>query len=194
MATLPLTKERILDAAEEAILRFGIKKANVQDVARALDVSHPAIYRHFESKVALWDAVAKRWLDRTGASRDAILLAALPADEKLYRWLRELFDSKRQSATEDPEMFATYSALVSESGDILLQYLNEMISNIQRIIEEGNQTGVFDAPDSEETARAIFQAFTRFHHPLLAKMWKEPSIDRDFEGIWNLTKKGILAR
>ena len=42
--------------------RFGPAKTTVVDVARALDVSHGSVYRHFPSKAALRDAVTERWL------------------------------------------------------------------------------------------------------------------------------------
>ena len=42
-----LTPERILDAAEEVLRRFGPTKTTVVDVARALGVSHGSVYRHF---------------------------------------------------------------------------------------------------------------------------------------------------
>jgi len=38
-----LTAEAILDAAEEALRRFGPAKTSVVDVARALDVSHGSV-------------------------------------------------------------------------------------------------------------------------------------------------------
>ena len=58
-----LTREEILDAAEEVLRRYGPAKANVVDVARALNVSHGSVYRHFPSKAALREAVAERWLE-----------------------------------------------------------------------------------------------------------------------------------
>ena len=60
----PLTPERILEAAEDVLRRFGPAKATVVDVARALGVSHGSVYRHFPSKAALRDAVPERWLHR----------------------------------------------------------------------------------------------------------------------------------
>lgn len=53
----------ILDSERrrEVLRRFGPQKANLVDVARALEVSHGTIYRHFASKAALRDAVAQRW-------------------------------------------------------------------------------------------------------------------------------------
>ena len=54
-----LTPERILEVTEDVLRRFGLAKATVVDVARALDVSHGSVYRHFPSKASLREAVAK---------------------------------------------------------------------------------------------------------------------------------------
>ena len=62
--TVVLTPERILEVTEDVLRRFGLAKATVVDVARALDVSHGSVYRHFPSKASLREAVAKRWLER----------------------------------------------------------------------------------------------------------------------------------
>src|ERR687891_68393 len=62
-----LTPERILEVTEDVLRRYGLAKATVVDVARALDVSHGSVYRHFPSKASLRQAVAKRWLDRANA-------------------------------------------------------------------------------------------------------------------------------
>ena len=50
-----LTPERILETTEEVLRRFGLAKATVVDVARALDVSHGSVYRHFPSEASLRD-------------------------------------------------------------------------------------------------------------------------------------------
>ena len=64
MSEAALTPDRILDAAEETLTRYGPAKTTVVDVARALGVSHGSVYRHFSSKAALRDAVTERWLAR----------------------------------------------------------------------------------------------------------------------------------
>ncbi len=48
-----LTPDRILDAAEDVLRRYGPAKATVVDVARALGVSHGSVYRHFPSKAEI---------------------------------------------------------------------------------------------------------------------------------------------
>ncbi len=63
MGDAVLAPERILQAAEDVLRRFGPEKATVVDVARALGVTHGSVYRHFASKAALRDAVVRRWLE-----------------------------------------------------------------------------------------------------------------------------------
>jgi len=59
----PLTRQRILAAAEAVIRRFGPTKATVVDVARALGVSHAALYRHVANKAQLRDLVIGAWME-----------------------------------------------------------------------------------------------------------------------------------
>ena len=66
----PLTPERILEATEDVLRRYGPAKATVVDVARALGVSHGSVYRHFRTKSALREAVTARWLTRTEVALD----------------------------------------------------------------------------------------------------------------------------
>ena len=97
--TQPLTPERILEAAEDVLRRHGPQKANVVDVARALGVSHGAVYRHFPSKQALREAVTRRWLDQFHTLLE-------PIDDP-REWITALSAAKRGTAREDPELFAT---------------------------------------------------------------------------------------
>jgi AcrR family transcriptional regulator len=58
----PLTLDRIVSAAEDVLRRFGPDKATVVDVARALGVSHAAVYRHVATKAQLRELVVGRWV------------------------------------------------------------------------------------------------------------------------------------
>ena len=89
-----LTPERILEVTEDVLRRYGLAKATVVDVARALDVSHGSVYRHFPSKASLREAVAKRWLERVSGPLAKIAEGSEPAPARLDRWLRGLFAAK----------------------------------------------------------------------------------------------------
>ncbi|HEY9696261.1 MAG TPA: TetR family transcriptional regulator [Trichocoleus sp.] len=193
MSDSVLTPERILDAAEEVLRRYGPAKATVVDVARFLNVSHGTIYRHFPNKVALRDAVAERWLHRVSEPLAAIANEPGSAVEQLHRWFVQLMTLKRQKVLDDPEMFATYSAIAEEARDVVQAHVNELLGQLTQIIESGISSQAFKVVDSHQAARAVFYATVRFHHPVHAKEWSDPGIDRDFAEIWSLLLTGLIS-
>lgn len=57
-------RERILAAAENALVAHGPDGVRIAELARALGVTHPAILHHFGSREALVEAVVARALER----------------------------------------------------------------------------------------------------------------------------------
>lgn len=186
-----LTPDRILEAAEDVLRRFGPAKATVVDVARALGVSHGSVYRHFPSKAALRDAVVEQWLARVSTPLVIVAAEAGPAPERLRRWLDLLIDAKRSRALEDPELFATYIAIVAESREVVKAHVDHLTGQIARIIADGIVQGEFGVSDPVAAGRAVFDATARFHNPAHAAEWADPGIEAAFEGVWSLILAGL---
>jgi AcrR family transcriptional regulator len=189
-----LTRERILEAAEEVLRRFGPAKANVVDVARALGVSHGSVYRYFPSKAALRDAVAERWLVRVTAPLAAVAAEEGSATERLRRWLDLLISIKRSKVRDDPELFATYHALALEAREVARAHLEALVGHLARIISDGIAQGEFAAGDPTLAGRAVLDATARFHNPAHAPEWPDPGINAAFEAVWALILRGLRTR
>jgi AcrR family transcriptional regulator len=188
-----LTSERILEAAEDVLRRFGPNKATVVDVARALGVSHGSVYRHFPSKAALRDAVTEGWLHRVSAPLAEIAARKGPAPERLRQWFEALMAAKRRKVLDDPEMFATYFRLASDAREVVQAHVDELVGQIARIIEDGVKSGTFSVKDPKVAAKAVFDATARFHHPTHAAEWSDPGNEAAFEGVWALLQSALTA-
>lgn len=188
-----LTPERILEATEEVLRRYGLAKATVVDVARALDVSHGSVYRHFPSKASLRQAVAKRWLDRANAPLQKIAEATGPAPTRLEKWLRTMFEIKYKKVCEDPEMFATYLTLAREACEAVRAHKERLVDQVAHIISDGVKQGVFQVADVKATARAVFDATTRYHHPAHSDEWKDPAQAARIDALLALLLRGLEA-
>jgi AcrR family transcriptional regulator len=186
-----LTPDEILDAAEGVLRRFGPQKTTVVDVARALEISHGTIYRHYASKAALRDAVTQRWLHRVAVPLQQIAGAPGPAAERLRRWLDRLVAIKRAKALDDPELFAIYHALAGEAREVVQLHVAELIDQLASIVSAGVAEGTFTAVDPRVAAQGVFDATARFHHPAHAPDWVDPGIDAAFEVVWQLLLKGL---
>jgi AcrR family transcriptional regulator len=188
---LVLTPERILEVTEDVLRRYGLAKATVVDVARALDVSHGSVYRHFPSKASLREAVAKRWLDRASAPLEKIAQADGPAPAKLERWLRALFTAKQKRFNEDPEMFATYMTLAREACTVVKAHKEGLADQIAYILSDGVKQGTFDVVDVKASARAVYDASIRFHHPAHSNEWSDPALSARIDALLALVLKGL---
>jgi AcrR family transcriptional regulator len=188
-----LTPERILEAAEDVLRRYGPAKANVVDVARTLGVSHGSVYRHFPSKAALRDAVAERWLASISEPLDAVANEEGPADKRLRRWLDLLVGSKRRKALDDPELFATYVGLTAEARDVVKAHVETLVGQLAHIIADGHEQGTFAVDDPASAAQAVFDATSRFHNPAHAASWRDPGIDAAYEAVCSLLLAGLAA-
>ncbi|MBA1147583.1 TetR family transcriptional regulator [Ectothiorhodospiraceae bacterium WFHF3C12] len=188
-----LTPDAILDTAEDVLRRFGPAKTTVVDVARALQVSHGSIYRHFPTKAALRDAVAERWLHRVSAPLADVAAESGPADERLKRWLEALVAAKHRKVFDDPELFATYHALAEQARGVVDAHVRELCDQLARIVDDGRTQGRFSVTDPERTARAVFDATLRYHHPAHSSEWREPGIDVAFQATLQLVLSALVV-
>lgn len=56
------TRNRILDVAEQNFASKGFKEASLREIADSVGIQEPGLYRHFESKEAIYRAVLDRAL------------------------------------------------------------------------------------------------------------------------------------
>jgi AcrR family transcriptional regulator len=192
--TEPLTAENILDTAEEVLRRFGPTKTTVVDVARALDVSHGSVYRHFSSKAALRDAVTQRWLDRISAPLEQVASGDSDPPERLRAWVRLLAGTKQGIAREDPELFATFRKVTDEAGEVVGAHVDHLAAQLGRIIEDGVAAGAFVAVDPATAGRAVLQSTALFHHPAHADAWGDPRLADQLEAVLDLLLDGLRPR
>ena len=191
--TVVLTPERILEVTEDVLRRFGPAKATVVDVARALDVSHGSVYRHFPSKASLREAVAKRWLERVSTPLAKIAEGSGPAPARLDKWLRTLFAAKQKLVSEDPEMFATYLTLAREACKTVKAHKESLTGQVELILSDGVKQGAFQVTDAKAAARAIFEATSRFHHPAHSEEWSDPQLPARIDAVLALLLRGLEA-
>ena len=190
----PLTEEAILDTAEDVLRRYGPAKASVVDVARALDVSHGSVYRHFASKAALRDAVTERWLERVSAPLAEIVGRRGTASRRLHDWLVLLATTKQGMATGDPELFETFLELTQASREVVAAHVDHLVDQLTRIVGDGIAAGEFAPQDPARAGRAVLHATARFHHPAHAGEWGDPALADELEAVYDLVVTGLAAR
>ena len=186
--------QRILDAAEAALRRYGVEKTNVVDIARALDMSHGNIYRYFPSKQALINAVAIRWLNAVTSPLKAIADdVSRPASERLAAWFDTLRIIKRRKVHDDPELFRVHHEVAMQSPEAVAEHVGALVGQIEGIIVEGVAAGEFSRGlDTPVAAQAFLHATLPFHHPTM--LMREPRLtDANAQAVLALLVAGLRA-
>jgi AcrR family transcriptional regulator len=162
----------------------------VVDVARALGVSHAAVYQHVATKAELRDLVVGRWVEATMPPLRAIAAQPGSAPQRLRQLFDALIAVKRRRAAEDPELFATYRALAADAH-FAAAYFDELVGLAAIVIRSGVKEGTFRAVDPVAAGRAVLFATSRFHHPAHAAEWVDPAIDAAYNDVWKLLMGGL---
>lgn len=126
------TATRILEAAEDCIRRYGLRRVSMGDVAQAAGLSRGSVYNHFQDREALIDAVLERAADRFVARSESSVrrrrtLAGQVAEAAAF--IRTHGDDPTLTLTPaDEELFATLltarvDGLVARWVEFWLPYL-----------------------------------------------------------------------
>lgn len=197
-ADAQLTRERIVAAAEELLRVYGPEKTTVLDVARAMGVSHAALYRHVPSKAALRAAVAEAWLARFCQPLDAIARdTSIPPLDRLRRWIEALHAGKKEQADNDPKLFETYKRIVASAPEPRSRHHETLIGQIAAIIEAGVASGamrdVSEDGGPHGIARTVFDAVATFARPQHVDRWSDPECGQRLEAMIRFCQRALTA-
>jgi AcrR family transcriptional regulator len=198
IATVPseassrLTRQRILAAAEEVMLRHGPDKATVVDVARVLGVNHANVYKFFASKSELRQAVVEAWLDRMDVPLARIVAQTAAPDVRLKRWLDAFVGARRDAWRDEPDLFLALRAIGAEQPPAVWKaYKARLTKSLGSIVADGIARGDFRESDPEKTAAALIAATTRFYHPAHHREWGDPGLEAAYLGLRQLLLAGL---
>lgn len=110
-----LTRQRILECAEQEFLEQGYPKANLRKIAEKAKATTGALYAHFKNKAELFDALVKG-----------------PADE-LYQAIVS-FHQQSDSMLENTSEMTQSSRIAVNSTDWMLDYIYEHLGAFKLII------------------------------------------------------------
>lgn len=161
----PDHRDRILDTAAEQVRRFGEAKTNVVDIAKAMGLSHSAIYRYFRSKSDIFDALAARTMAEEADLAARFAKSDGSAAERLRGLVLALHRSKRAKLGDDPEIHGLYRRILAERPDLVADYARRMTALVRQVLEDGIARGEFRIRDLDVAAGVVRDAVTVFVHP-----------------------------
>src|SRR4051812_38880653 len=141
------TRQRILVVAERLFREIGYQKTTVADIAKILRMSPANVYRFFDSKKAIHEAVARRLMGEVETAAHDIVIGPGPAAAKL----RELMISVNRMNSEryvgDSKLHEMVAIAMEEDWDVCVANMECITGVIGEVIAQGAASGEFHAPD-----------------------------------------------
>ncbi|ACA19789.1 transcriptional regulator, TetR family [Methylobacterium sp. 4-46] len=166
-STAPTTRCRILATAARFFQEIGYQKTTVADIAKTLGMSPANVYRFFDSKKAINEAVVERLTGEVEAMIAAVADRPGPASERLRAIIHTLHRDSAERITANPRMHEMVEAAMTESWGVCHHHVDRITAVLERVITEGVAAGEFRVGDPAQAARYVQTAILRYCHPVL---------------------------
>jgi len=156
------TAVRILRATAELIAKQGYSATSTRDIAAAVGVEQPAIYKHFSAKSDILAALTRLALEWPAELVDELGALPAPAIVKLRRWLQESLDYLHASPAVVVSIIATPELLQDRFATEMALAL-KIESALAGLIETGQAEGDVRAMNPISGSRllqALFDGLT----------------------------------
>lgn len=175
-AETPGTRCLILSMAERLFREIGYRKTTVADIAKSLRMSPANVYRFFDSKKAINEAVADRIMVETETELAAIAgRSGASASDRLAEFLLALNRLSTERFTTERRMHEMVEVAMAESWHVVHRHIANVDEMLCRLVAEGARSGEFRVDDPMVAARCVHAAFVRFCHPgLIVQCAGEP--------------------
>jgi AcrR family transcriptional regulator len=161
-------REQIVEAAEAHFSRYGYNKTTVSDLAKAIGFSKAYVYKFFDSKHAIGQAICAKTLEGLlDQARDSVS-SADTATEKMRRFFSSIVTTSAELFFDDQKLYEIATHSVVEKWPSCMAYCAALEQIVREIVLEGRASGEFERKTPlDETARAIMKAMESFHNPVM---------------------------
>jgi AcrR family transcriptional regulator len=131
-----LKRARVLEGALQVFLAYGFSRATMDDIARAVEISRPALYLLFRNKADIFRAVGQDLLERARVSACEALHEDRPFAERLMEALNRALFQLFRVVDESPHGEELVDINNQISADMVAEWRQGMVDCFARCIAE----------------------------------------------------------
>ncbi|WP_293799381.1 TetR family transcriptional regulator [uncultured Bosea sp.] len=161
------TRQTIVDTAERFFRDIGYQKTTVADIAKSLRMSPANVYRFFDSKKSINEAVLERYKREQEEAIATIADEDRPAAERLRDILATSYRLNAARFAGHARMQEMVCAAMEESWDAIIAHIERFDVVLRRVVADGIARGEFRPMEPAHATGCIRTAMIRFMHPLL---------------------------
>ena len=161
------TRARIVETAETLFRRLGFAKTAVADIASELRMSPANIYRFFDSKNAIVEAICRRCLSEVEERAWRVARSKATAGQRMERLILEILAYHKENLLTEQRVNDIVLVAIEHNWDNIRAHKAALRNVVELILRDGIEAGEFEAVDPRTTAELIMQSTVVFTHPVL---------------------------
>jgi AcrR family transcriptional regulator len=171
------TRARIMATAEALFRRLGFAKTAVADIAAELHMSPANVYRFFDSKNAIVEAICRRCLSEVEEKAWAVARSKASAGARIERLILEILAYHKENLVTEHRVNEMVVAAIEQNWGTIRAHKDAMRNVVELILRDGIDAGEFERVDPRETAELIMRSVLPFTHPLVVGQCLEEGDD-----------------
>jgi AcrR family transcriptional regulator len=161
-------RTQIMEAADQHFSHYGYEKTTVSDLAKSIGFSKAYIYKFFDSKQAIGEAICANCLALMITNVTESMSESPTASIKLRLFFRNLVDESTRLLFNERKIYEIATFAASEKWSCTIVYEQQIKKLITDIILEGRKSGEFERKTPiDNTVDSIKLVFSPFINPLL---------------------------
>ncbi len=171
-------RQQIIQAAEAHFRHYGFGKTTVADLARAIGLSTAYIYKFFDSKRAIGEAVCSLVLNRVLERARAIAAEPGSAADRLQRLFIAMAEISLEQYFQERRLHDMAVTACTDRWQSVADYDQHLQAILSTLIGEGRADGTFEnRTPLAETSLAITLAMASFLHPLILEERRDQALN-----------------
>ena len=161
-------RDQIVAAATEHFSRYGYEKTTVSDLAKSIGFSKAYIYKFFDSKQEIGEAICSKTLIGIVATVEEAIAGASTPTEKFRRMFKVLVTTSVGLFFNDRKLYDIAAYAAGEQWPPVRAYCERIRQLVTEIIREGRESGEFERKTPlDEIVHAIDLVVQPYVNPLL---------------------------
>ena len=158
-------RNALLEVVDDLVRKRGAVDISMTDLAAAAGMSASNLYRFFDNKEALLEAVAERFFAEKIRIMVEVTESDLPVRDKMYQYFARRYLANVEQYEMEPDLLKSYLEIGQQYFEVVRGYVDLGDHYLSLIVAEAMEQGYFEGHSIDETVSLINQMVQCYTNP-----------------------------
>jgi AcrR family transcriptional regulator len=158
-------RNALLEVVDDLVRKRGAVDISMTDLAAAAGMSASNLYRFFDNKEALLEAVAERFFAEKIRIMVEVTESDLPVRDKMYQYFARRYLANVEQYESEPDLLKSYLEIGQQYFEVVRGYVDLGDHYLSLIVAEAMEQDYFEGHSIDETVSLINQMVQCYTNP-----------------------------